>query len=307
VTLYSVIITTKNNAYTIKYVLSSTLALVDKYDVELVMVDGNSGDDTPRIFNYFVEKFGSCFISVKILRDPGISLSYARHLGFKSSTGDVLLFLDGDTPLSSSFKYYLERELEDCDLIAPIFEYVSLDEAIRVFNWFTRTACYLQSRTFARGKVLNDPSIFPVARIYKRRVLERLKGYPVSSRFFGEDRIATAIAVRLGFRHKFSTRLKLYKIDDQGYHSYWRKHYRYAFGIHRDLTLLGKSILRSYIVLRRLNYINVLLPLFSLLYLGETIIVSQSVKKAFDVATMKYMIDLAMFIGDLKGSIYAEK
>jgi hypothetical protein len=201
----------------------------------------------------------------------------------------------------------LERELEDSDLISPIFESVTLDKATKIFNWFMRTVSYIQSEIGARNEALSDPSILPPARIYKRKVLERMKGYPVSSRFFGEDRIATAIAVRLGFCHKFSTRLKLYKIDDQGYHSYWRKHYRYALGIHRDLTLLGKSILRSYIVLRRLNHINVLFPLLSLLYSGRTITISQNVKKSFDVAIMKYMIDLAMLIGDLKGSIYAEK
>jgi hypothetical protein len=128
-----------------------------------------------------------------------------------------------------------------------------------------------------------------------------MKGYPVSSSFFGEDRVATALAVRLGFRYKFSTRLKLLKIDEPGYRSYRRKHYKYALGVHRDLTLLGKSILRNYIVLRRLNHINVLFPLLSLLYTGRTIVMSRSVKKAFDVALMKYMIDLAMFMGDLKG------
>jgi glycosyltransferase involved in cell wall biosynthesis len=271
------------------------------------MVDGNSRDDTPKILGDFAEKHRGYFISVKILRDPGISLSYARHLGFKNSLGDVLIYLDGDTPLSSSFKYHLERELEDSDLIAPIHECVPIDEATRVFNLFMKTVSYIQTETTTVGKVVIDPSILPPARIFKRRVLERMKGYPLSSRFFGEDRIVTAIAVRLGFRYKFSIQLKLFKIDESGYYSYWKKHYRYAIGIHKDLSLLGKNILRGYIIMRRLNNINVLFPLLSLLYAGRSLAVSRNIRNAAEVLLMKYLIDFAMFTGDLKGFIHGDK
>jgi hypothetical protein len=170
-----------------------------------------------------------------------------------------------------------------------------------------KTVSYIQTETTIGGKVVNDPSILPPARIFKRRVLERMKGYPLSSRFFGEDRIATAVAVRLGFRYKFSTQLKLFKIDEPGYRSYWRKHYRYAIGIHRDLSLLGKNILRVYIITRRLNHINVLFPLLSLLYAGRSLAVSRNMRNAAEVSLMKYLIDLAMFTGDLKGFIRGDK
>jgi glycosyltransferase involved in cell wall biosynthesis len=270
------------------------------------MVDGNSRDDTPRIFNDFAEKYGNCFTSVKFLRDPGISLSYARHLGFKNSTGDVLIFLDGDTPLSGSFKYYLERELEDSDLIALISECIPLDRATKIFNWFMKTVSYIQSETVSQGKVLSDPSILPPARIYKRKVLEKIKGYPVSSRFFGEDRVATALAVRFGFRYKFSKLLKLIKIDEPGYKYYWRKHYMYALKIHEDVTSLGKQILRVYVVSRRINYLNTIFPVISLLYGFDAYRYTKVVGKAIEVALMKYFIDVAMFLGDLIGAIIGQ-
>jgi glycosyltransferase involved in cell wall biosynthesis len=268
------------------------------------MVDGNSKDNTPKILGDFAEKRRDHFTVVKTLKDPGFSLSYARHLGFKYSTGDILIFLDGDTPLSSSFKYYLERELEDGDLISPVFECIPIDKATMVFNRFMKTVSYVQSQTVNQFSALSDPSIFPPARIYKRKVLEKMKGYPVSSRFFGEDRITTALAIRLGFRYKYSTRLKLFKIDEPGYKSYWRKHYRYARGIHRDLTLLGKSILRGYIIARRLNHINALFPILSILYAGRSLTISRNIREAIEVSLMKHLIDLAMFTGDLKGSMY---
>jgi hypothetical protein len=137
--------------------------------------------------------------------------------------------------------------------------------------------------------------------------LERIKGYPVSSRFFGEDRIATALAVKLGFQYKFSHRLRLLKIDELGYRSYWRKHYIYAIGIHRDLTPLGKSILRGYIIARRLNHINTVFPILSFLYACRSIAISRNIREALEVSLMKYLIDLAMFTGDLKRFIHGDK
>ena len=302
--MYSVIISTKNNALTLRYVLTSTLPLTEKYDIELIVVDGNSRDNTPNVIKDFTEKYGSLYVSLKVLKDPGISLSYSRHEGFKNSKGDILIFLDGDTLLSTSFKYYLERELASADLISPITsDCIPLDKATKVFNGFMKVLSYTQIDIVTKGENIGDPSILSPARIYKREVLERIKGYPVSSRFFGEDKIATALAVKLGFRYKASTRLKLLKIDEPGYRSYWRKHYRYALGIHRDNTILGRRILRKYIVARRINHVNVIFPVFSIIYGFNAYKHMRSLRRATDIALMKYFVDVAMFLGDLIGAL----
>jgi len=183
-----------------------------------------------------------------------------------------------------------------------MFEVIPLDKATRAFNLFMKTVSYIQRETALTRKTIKDPSILPPARIYKHRVIERMKGYPVSSRFFGEDRIATAIAVKLGFRYKFSRKLKLLKIDEPGYDAYWRKHYRYNLGVHRDVTELGRQILRGYIVARRLHHVNVVLPIFSLLYALVQYRYSKNLKEAVGVALMKYFIDVAMLYGDLVGA-----
>jgi len=299
--LYSIIIATRNNELTIKHVLRSTLIVAKKYETELIVVDGNSVDSTPRIVEKYTEENKSYYTSLKVLRDPGFSLSFARHLGFKNSQGNVLIFLDGDTLLTSSFKYYLEKELEDADLISLTPIYASLDKATSIFNDFMKVLSYMVVSAI-RGRRILDPSIFPPARIYKREVLERLKGYPVSSRFLGEDKIVTALAVRLGFRYKFSTRLKLLKIDNPGYCSYWRKHYRYSLGLHKDVTPFGKNILRGYIVSRRAGHVNVVVPIISIIYALNSYRYLKDFGKSINIALMKYFIDVAMFLGDLIGA-----
>jgi len=80
------------------------------------------------------------------------------------------------------------------------------------------------------------------------------------------------------------------------------KHSRYAIGTHRDLTKLGKTLLRNYIILRRLNHINVFLPILSVIYAWKTYTLIRSLGNSTEVALMKYIVDSAMLIGDLKGA-----
>lgn len=297
---YSVIIATKNNELTIKYVLKSTLILTKRYDVELIIVEGNSIDNTYSIVKRFTEENRSYYTSLKTLKDPGTSSSFARHLGSKNSEGEVLIFLDGDTPLTNSFKYYLESELENSDLISPLTEVIALDKATKAFNELGRLWMLLTKSTR-----INDPSILIPARIFKRKVLERIKGYPVSSRYFGEDRILTALAVRLGFRYKFSTHLKLLKIDEPTYTAYWKKHLRYGLGMNKDVSLIGKRILRGYILARRISHVNVILPLLTIMCAGKAYLHTKSFRKSLQVVLMKHLIDFSMFLGDLKGLLFS--
>jgi glycosyltransferase involved in cell wall biosynthesis len=297
--LYSIVIITKNNALTIKHVLSSTLILAENYDVELVVVEGNLADNTFKIINDFMNKNKSRYVISKVFRDPGLSSSFARHLGFKNSQGDVIIYLDGDTPLTNTFRYYLEEELENNDLVSPLLECVRIDRATNVFNQFMKTVSHIQSNVVNSSKIANGFSVFPPARIFKRHVLEKLKGYPVCSRFFGEDRIVTALAIKLGFRYKFSSSLKLLKIDEPGYSAYWRKHFRYGLSMNKDVNALGKRILRGYIIARRLNHLNIIVPLLSIMYAQKCYELTRSFKTSIDVALMKYFIDLAMLVGDV--------
>jgi glycosyltransferase involved in cell wall biosynthesis len=298
-TLYSIVITTKNNELSIKYVLSSTLILAENYDVELIVVEGNSTDNTLKIVNDFMSKNKSRYVTFKVLRDPGFSLSFARHLGFKNSHGDVIFFLDGDISLTTTFKYHLEEELKNSDLVSPLFECVHIDQATSVFNQFMKTISYMQSNIVNNSKIVNDPSVLPPARIFKRQVLEKMKGYPVCSSFFGEDRIVTALAIKLGFRYRFSPRLKLLKIDEAGYSAYWKKHFRYGLGMNKDVNSLGKRILRGYVIARRLNHLNIIVPLLSMIYAQKCYELVRGFMISIDVALMKYFIDLAMLLGDV--------
>jgi glycosyltransferase involved in cell wall biosynthesis len=297
---YSIIVATKNNKITIGPVLFSTLVLARQFDTELIIVDGKSRDGTLDVIKTFLARYGNLYTAAEVLQDPGQSLSYARYLGFKKSKGDVLILLDGDIMLTPSI-IHLEEELKDSDLLAPSIIILPLDKATKIFDTFQYMVNFLSS-TQPNTRFI-DPSLFFPARVFKRKVLEKMKGYPPLSRFFGEDRIPTTLAVQLGFRYKYTLKIKLIKIDEPGYQAYWKKHFRYGKGIVHDIAPLGKSLLKKYIITRKISYINLVFPTFSFIFFIRTYLHTKSLKPSLDIFLFKYFIDLAMFLGEIEGSM----
>ena len=63
----------------------------EKYDVEVIVSDGGSTDNTLSIIEGKVDKI------VKHDKDYKQNISKGRNMGFKSSTGNVLIFFNADT------------------------------------------------------------------------------------------------------------------------------------------------------------------------------------------------------------------
>jgi len=303
--MYSLIVVTKNNRATIRQTLKSTLAFAKLNDSELIIVDGNSIDGSMQEILSFISKYKYYYKNVTLVRDPGKSSSYARHLGFKASNGNILIFIDGDTMLHKDFGIHLPKEIEEYDVIAPFIKIMAYDVATETFQKFH---IFIERFTSSYGKIKLKPDLLPPARIFKREVLKKLGGYPLLSSFFAEDRILTALAVFLGFRYNYSKTLVYFKIDAPGYISYWKKHYRYGSGLLKDLNSIGKFILRNYIITRRLTYINLIIPIFSLFYaLKAKLTLFVNFVTCLRIFLLKSLIDYAMFLGEIHEYIVSNK
>jgi len=294
--LISIVISTKNNSVTIRFVLESVKRFSEKYLTELIVIDGRSSDGTLELVRIFTSKNKHTFYRILLLQDPGTSLSYARHLGFKHSLGEYIVFLDGDMVLHPDFIANFEEKVlreGDADVISVQGVILGLDRYTRVFNMFVDVS----ARTTPKGVSLILP-----ARIFKREALEKLGGYPVLSRFFGEDKIATALAIAKGLKHEYFPELKILKIDEPSFKSYFKKHVRYGKGIARDLSRGGRRVLRDYILIRRLTYLNILVPALSVLYMlrAKQQYRETSMSDLLSVFMLKYVIDLAMLLGELE-------
>jgi len=296
--LTGIIVTTKNNRVTIRHLLKSLRKFSEKYPTEAIIVDGKSSDGTYDIIKEFTTKNAHLFHRILTIQDPGTSLSYARYLGFINSTGDLVVFLDGDMVLHDSFITHFKDIIKkgEYDLVTPGWIILGLDPVTKTFHTLSTIV----------GKVsldLSKPSLLTPARIFTRKALNLIHGYPPLSRYTGEDRVATSLAVLKGLRYAFIPKLKIIKIDETHISSYIRKHIRYGEGINKDLTSTARRLLRDYILARRITYTNLILPAISAMYAAYAFRASKSISESLRVFAMKYVIDLSMLLGELKSLV----
>lgn len=88
----SVIIPTLNEEKYLPFLLLS-LAQQSFQDFEVIVVDGNSDDQTVKVAKSFEKKVSN----LHILESKKRSLPYQRNMGASKATGDWLLFIDADT------------------------------------------------------------------------------------------------------------------------------------------------------------------------------------------------------------------
>jgi glycosyltransferase involved in cell wall biosynthesis len=95
--LISVVIPARNAATTIAHALSR-LASIKGHDLEVIVVDDNSDDDTPRIAIEFASKSEKFLVVRLIHTEIGWNpKSFACYIGYKLSLGSIIVFLDADT------------------------------------------------------------------------------------------------------------------------------------------------------------------------------------------------------------------
>ncbi|MDH7477946.1 MAG: glycosyltransferase [Candidatus Bathyarchaeota archaeon] len=98
----SVIVPVKNGAAHIKELLDSLMQIdYDKDKLEIIVVDGNSTDNTREIVSQY---------PVKLLLEERPGLNAARNTGIKNSSGEIVAFTDADCIIP---KNWLSRIVDD--------------------------------------------------------------------------------------------------------------------------------------------------------------------------------------------------
>ncbi len=92
-TLVSIIIATFNSSHTLPKVLEAiNKQTYPKKNLEILIVDGGSTDDTIKIG----KKFGC-----KIINNPRVEPVYAKYLGYKQASGRYIMYIDHDEVMTN--------------------------------------------------------------------------------------------------------------------------------------------------------------------------------------------------------------
>jgi glycosyltransferase involved in cell wall biosynthesis len=300
--ILSIIVSTKNNASVIRFVVRSICSAAVHLNLrcnvasELVLVDGTSKDGTLEKAYEEIKGCKDILHDVKILKDPGISLSFSRKVGVEHSRGDIIMFLDGDIILPHSFGLqlckYIKR-VETWDALIPYTMIVPLKGFSETFNIFVTDVLQKQIE-----------NMFP--RIVKATFIQGKLFLGLLSRFWGEDLLLLHQLRALKARILPAKDLIIYKYEEPSFINYWRKHLRYGEGMQRDLNKYARRILLRDLVLRRLSYIDVFFPILSLYTFVSVALALRGsllrdrIVNGVRVSLLRYSIRFAMMIGEIK-------
>ena len=105
----SVVILTYNNLDLTKACLQSIVERSDYPNLEIIVVDNASSDDTPA----YLREFGMCHPGAKvILNDTNLGFAAGNNVGLAAATGDYLVLLNNDTVVTRGWIMTMLRHLQ---------------------------------------------------------------------------------------------------------------------------------------------------------------------------------------------------
>jgi len=149
--MISIVIPTRNNSSTIKYLLDS-LKIQSFKDFEVVIVD-SSIDNTPII--------ASQYNFVKIIKCPPLGANLARNIGINNAKGEIIAFTDGDCRVEK-------------DWLKNIYTFFKKNPEIHVVGGSVYTAKEL------RGNIIADyynDALWPMMPIYSHEMEVKIDNF----------------------------------------------------------------------------------------------------------------------------------
>lgn len=157
-------------------------------DFEIIVVNNSSTDNTKIVAQRYPR--------VTVLDEPIKGTNQARHAGFLHATGDLIANIDADNLVHKHWLDQVYSEFKGNDelvaLSGPYIFYDLSDNWHRVTRTFFRLAYpvyVLNNKIFRKGGAVMGGNV-----VIRRVALEKVGGYNVGLRFYGDD---TDTAMRL--------------------------------------------------------------------------------------------------------------
>jgi len=182
---YSIIVPIYNAENTIKRCLDS---LLNKRpgNVELILINDGSSDNSDEICREYEENNNNIVYLPK--ENEGVSI--ARNKGIKLARGEYILFVDSDDYVVDNFYELLEKINCNEDYDYVIFSY-NLIKDLKITNMHieSQESTNLLNTVKIVGKLIENKKINgPVAKIYKKEIIDKYGIHFTEGAFVAEDR-----------------------------------------------------------------------------------------------------------------------
>lgn len=223
----SCVVIVRNEEARIAQCIESLLRQRDMVNHEIIIVDGDSSDNTRKIVRNYVEQFNN----IKLVVCNRYGYSYQRNIGVKHAEGDYILFLSGDAYLAKhAFDRYLDKMNEGFDIIQGTIINIKDD---RLFSKIMREiypAFYSQQKG-------GNGELFSTVNVAVRR---RLFG---NSQF---DECLSSLEDKEWYGRISNNSLKFIHIKGAvAYHHIHESYYQYGKKIMKEAAAIGRIYLSS--------------------------------------------------------------
>ncbi len=178
----SIVILTRNSSRTIRKCLEALVPISTMMN-EVVIVDGNSADDTLKIVSEFSPK-----LPLVILSDEGRGLGYARDVGWRATSSPHVIMLDSDVIIEPRFVTESLRIMESDRRVGALA--AKLRPKIEEKGWFALFQAknlainlHLSERTYPEPAV----ALHTACTMFRREALEKVGGFDHYFRLAKED------------------------------------------------------------------------------------------------------------------------
>ena len=238
--LVTVGLVVKNNENTIRQAIGSVIDQDFPHEcMELIVIDGNSGDSTVPIIQQELSKSD---LPLRILRENA-GLGYARQLVVDNALGNFIVWVDGDMVLSKDFVRKQVAFMEQNPKVGVAKGQLTLepsDNTLGTLEAFSRAAGkmvdYRSKKAFS--KVLGTSGC-----IYRTFVIVQAGGFAKDLRGYGED-WDLEIRVRAAGWSLLTTDAKYLDYERKGltwkalWNRYWRRGYDTHYFLHKNGALI---------------------------------------------------------------------
>ncbi len=224
----SVVIITRNEEYYIKDLLDS-LVTQTVLPHEIIIVDAESTDETPRIIRGYMKQYDF----IKLYIEQG-TRGEGRNYGAYKATGDVIAFIDADCIANAFWIQELIEGMKKADVVAG--ESVRL--GYHAFSTLQRVGI------FHKGTDVTYPSCNLA---YSETAFRKIKGFDSSFKEAEEVELNFR-AVDAGFKLIYHPQAKVYHRVRESIRGFIKQSFWYGFG-RKELTLKHGSLWSKYNVI----------------------------------------------------------
>lgn len=259
----SIIVPVLNMGKTIRDTLESLMHIdYPKEKYEVIVVDGNSKDDTRKIVKEY---------PVKLVDQEGTGLNAARNTGIKHSSGEILAYTDGDCVVPPNWAKRIVKNFTE-----PLIGFVGgtmegYDKANILSNYMDESL--FQSTPGFRIRIeTNDLKLmqFPAGAnmAFRRRALERVKFFDENITYGFDDLQPVEAMGFKGFRIVLDPEVNILHQHRSTLKDLMKQHFNYGRG--GSLLVIHKraSILASWYAAYLISTLAIISILSFLLYIG---------------------------------------